>query len=119
MQVKLFDSELQVMNILWEEGDLTAKQLSQMLNERIGWNKNTTYTVIKKCIKKEAIERIEPNFICHPIIRKEQIQEQETTELIDKIFNGSKSLLFASLLDKKKMSASEIDKLKQIVKDFE
>ncbi len=119
MQVKLFDSELQVMNILWEEGDLTAKQLSQMLNEQIGWNKNTTYTVIKKCIKKEAIERIEPNFICHPIIRKEQIQEQETTELIDKMFNGSKSLLFASLLDKKKMSANEIDKLKQIVKDLE
>ncbi|MGF9975741.1 BlaI/MecI/CopY family transcriptional regulator [Viridibacillus arvi] len=119
MQVKLFDSELQVMNILWEEGDLTAKQLTQILNERIGWNKNTTYTVIKKCIKKEAIERNEPNFICHPIIRREQIQEQETTELIDKVFNGSKSLLFASLLDKNKMSASEIDKLKQIVKDLE
>jgi len=29
MQVKLFDSELQVMNILWEEGDMTAKQLSK------------------------------------------------------------------------------------------
>lgn len=119
MEIKLFDSELQVMNILWEEGDLTAKQISQILNEQIGWNKNTTYTVIKKCIQKGAIERIEPNFVCHPIITREQIQEQETSELIDKMFNGSRSLLFASLLDQKKLSSSDISKLKQIVKDLE
>ncbi|WP_078393482.1 BlaI/MecI/CopY family transcriptional regulator [Shouchella patagoniensis] len=119
MEIKLFDSELQVMDILWEEGDLTAKQISQKLNVKIGWNKNTTYTVIKKCIKKGVIERIEPNFICHPIITKEQIQEQETTELIDKMFNGSTSLLFAALLDQKNLSSSDISKLKQIVKDLE
>lgn len=119
MSMKLFDSELQVMNVLWEKGDLTAKEISQVLNEQIGWNKNTTYTVIKKCITKGAIERREPNFICHPIILKEQIQEQETTELIDKMFNGSTSLLFASLLDNKKLSSNEISKLKQIVKDLE
>lgn len=119
MKIKLFDSELQVMDILWEEGDLTAKQVSQKLNEKIGWNKNTTYTVIKKCIQKGAIERFEPNFICHPTITKEQIQEQETTELIDKMFNGSTSLLFASLLEHKKISSNDINKLKQIVKDLE
>jgi len=119
MEIKLFDSELQVMNLLWEKGDLTAKQISLVLNEQIGWNKNTTYTVIKKCVKKGAIERIDPNFICHPIISKEQIQEQETTELIDKMFKGSTSLLFASLLEQKKLSSNDINKLKQIVKDFE
>lgn len=119
MEIKLFDSELQVMAILWEEGDATAKQISQKLNEKIGWNKNTTYTVIKKCIQKGAIQRLEPNFICHPLIAKEQIQEQETTELIDKIFNGSTSLLFASLLEQKKLSANDISQLKQIVKDLE
>lgn len=119
MEIKLFDSELQVMDVLWQEGDLPAKQISQKLNEKIGWNKNTTYTVIKKCIQKGAIERIEPNFVCHPLIGKEQIQEQETTELIDKMFNGSTSLLFASLIEKKKLSSNDIKKLKQIVKDLE
>ena len=36
------------MEVLWKEGDLTAKQLADILSEKIGWNKNTTYTVIKK-----------------------------------------------------------------------
>ncbi|MDR2771725.1 MAG: BlaI/MecI/CopY family transcriptional regulator, partial [Clostridiales Family XIII bacterium] len=55
MNVKLFDSELKVMDVLWQEGDLTAKGIAKILAGRIGWNKNTTYTVIKKCIDKGAI----------------------------------------------------------------
>lgn len=47
MNIKLFDSEIKVMEVLWKEGDLTAKQLADILSEKIGWNKNTTYTVIK------------------------------------------------------------------------
>ena len=58
MNIKLFDSEIKVMEVLWKEGDLTAKQLADILSEKIGWNKNTTYTVIKKCISKGAIERL-------------------------------------------------------------
>ena len=52
MAIKLFDSELKVMDVLWKEGDKTAKQISDILKEEIGWNMNTTYTVIKKCIAK-------------------------------------------------------------------
>ncbi|MFD1957172.1 BlaI/MecI/CopY family transcriptional regulator [Paenibacillus thailandensis] len=119
MKVKLFDSELKVMDILWKEGPTTAKELVALLKEQVGWNKNTTYTVIKKCIEKGVIERIEPNFLCRPAISKEQVQEQETTELINKVFDGSVDLLFASLLGRKNLSAEEIQKLKQIVSKLE
>ena len=54
MAIKLFDSELKVMDVLWKEGDKTAKQISDILKEEIGWNMNTspmitriyTYTLI-------------------------------------------------------------------------
>ena len=55
--MKLFDSELKVMEVLWRLGDQTAKQISGILKEEIGWNVNTTYTVIKKCIAKGAVQR--------------------------------------------------------------
>ena len=64
MAIKLFDSELKVMDVLWKEGDKTAKQISDILKEEIGWNMNTTYTVIKKCIAKGAIERTEQTQSC-------------------------------------------------------
>ncbi len=73
MDIKLFDSELKVMCVLWSEGDTTAKHISDVLKKEIGWNMNTTYTLIKRCIKKGAIERSEPNFMCHALIPKEEV----------------------------------------------
>ena len=117
--IKLFDSELKVMDILWKEGDVQAKHIADVLTKELGWNKNTTYTLIKRCIKKEAIERSEPNFMCHALIPKEEVQEAETNELINKIYDGSADKLFAALLSRKKLSVEEIEKLKKIVADLE
>lgn len=119
MGIKLFDSELKVMDVLWQEGDTTAKIISDILKERVGWNMNTTYTLIKRCITKGAIERREPKFLCHALIPREQVQEQETMELINKVFDGSVDLLFASLLNRKSLTAQEIERLKQIINDLE
>lgn len=117
--IKLFDSELKVMGVLWKEGDVPAKHIADMLNKELGWNKNTTYTLIKRCMKKGAIERSEPDFICHALIPKEEVQEAETNELINKIYDGSADKLFAALLGRKKLSAEQIEKLKQIVGELE
>ena len=119
MEIKLFDSEIKVMNVLWREGDTTAKHISDVLKEETGWNINTTYTLIKRCIKKGAIERSEPNFMCHAIVSKETVQEAETNELIQKIYDGSANNLFAALLGKKQLSAEQIERLKQIVDKWE
>ncbi|MBU5312679.1 BlaI/MecI/CopY family transcriptional regulator [Tissierella carlieri] len=119
MEIKLYDSELKVMEVLWKEGDTTAKQIAETLKEQVGWSKTTTYTLIKRCIDKGAIERIEPNFICHPLVTIEQARELETTELINKMYNGAADQLVASILSKKNLSQEEIKKLKQLVGDLE
>lgn len=119
MEIKLFDSELKIMDVLWREGDSTAKHISDVLKEEVGWNMNTTYTLIKRCIKKGAIERSEPNFMCHALIPKEKVQETETNELINKVYDGSVDKLFAALLGRKKLSMEQIEKLKQLVDDME
>lgn len=117
--LKLYDSELKVMNVLWSEGDLPAKQIAEKLAKEAGWNKNTTYTLIKRCMKKGAIERTEPNFMCHACIPKETVQLAETNELISKIYDGSVNNLFAALLGRKELSDAQIAKLRKMVDDLE
>lgn len=119
MEVKLFDSELKVMDVLWREGDATAKHISDVLKEEVGWNMNTTYTLIKRCIKKRAIQRSEPNFRCHALIPKEEVQAAETDGLIDKMFDGCADQLFASLLSRKKLSPEQLERLKRLVDEME
>ena len=53
--MNLFESERKVMDVLWREGSITAGKIAKILNIDIGWNRNTTYTVINKCIKKGYI----------------------------------------------------------------
>lgn len=119
MSVKLFDSELKVMDVLWRQGDKTAKEIANLLGDAIGWNVNTTYTVIKKCVAKGAIRRTDPGFVCHALIAKEEVQRAETEELIGKLFDGSADKLFAALLGRKKLTAEQIARLKQLVDDMD
>lgn len=120
MDLKLFDSERKVMEVLWAaDAPVTAKEIAARLGETAGWNKNTTYTVIKKCIDKGAIERREPNFQCLPLVRREEAQAAAAAELVDKVFDGSASLLFASLLSGKRLSPEEIRRLRALVDELE
>ena len=57
--------------------------------------------------------------MCHALIPKEEVQEAETNELINKIYDGSADKLFAALLGRKKLSPEQIAKLKQIVGELE
>ena len=117
--MKLFDSELKVMEVLWEQEPKSAKEIVDILSKRIGWNKNTTYTVIKKCIDKGTIQRREPNFQCLPLVRREEVQAAAAAELVDKVFDGSASLLFASLLSGKQLPPEEIQRLRALIDELE
>jgi len=114
-KVKVFDSELKVMEALWKEGELTAGQLAAMLKEQTGWNRNTTYTIIKKLIDKGAVERCGANFTCKALITKEQVRQAEAAELIGILFDGSAEVFLSAFLSGKRLSEDEISRLKQLV----
>lgn len=114
MNKKLFDSELKVMNVIWREGRATAKHIAEVLREQYGWSASTTYTLISRCIKKGAISRSEPNFLCTPLVSRDEVQAAETDEFINRMFDGSADKLFSALVSRKKVSESEIARLRQI-----
>ena len=117
--MKLFDSEWKVMEVLWQKNDRTAKEISLRLADAVGWNKNTTYTVIKKCVDKGAIERREPNFVCHAALTRQQAQKEEADSLVEKVFGGSAELLFASILSDRSLTKDELARLKALVEEYE
>ena len=112
--IRLHEGELNVMELLWSNKALAAKDIAKIIKEYIGWEKNTTYTVIKRLIDKGAIEREDPGFICSAIISKSTIQEIETKALLDKIYNGSLSNFIATYLVNQEFSSSDIAELKKI-----
>ena len=113
--LKLFDSELKLMELLWENEPASAKELSLLAAEAIGWSKNTTYTVIKKLVEKGAIGRSEPGFMCRTLIKREAVQRAETRSLINRLYAGSKKAFFASFLQNEALSEEEVAEIKAML----
>ena len=115
MQEKLFESEAKVMEIIWAKAPISAKDISLIAAETIGWNKNTTYTVVKKCEAKGILHREEPGFVCTSRVSREEVCRSETQGLIDKLFGGSRRALFSALLEDEQLSAEELDELRAMI----
>ena len=115
---KLYDSELRVMEPLWADGPMSAGELAKRLAASCGWNRNTTYTVIKKLVDKGAVSRSEPGFLCTPLISREDVQRLETDSLITRLFGGSKTQFLSAFLSEGQLTQSEAQQLRAIIESW-
>ena len=115
--IRLHEGELNVMELLWSNKQLAAKDIADIISEYIGWKKNTTYTVINRLVAKGAIVRQEPGFICKAAISKRAAQRTETKALLDKLFNGSYSTFFNEFLRYQPLTNAEILELQRIINE--
>lgn len=116
---KLYDSELRVMEPLWADGPLSAGELAKRLAASCGWNRNTTYTVIKKLVDKGAVSRSDPGFVCAPLVSREDVQRLETDSLITRLFGGSKTQFLSAFLSEKGLTPAEAAQLRELIQGLE
>ncbi|NLJ96759.1 MAG: BlaI/MecI/CopY family transcriptional regulator [Clostridiales bacterium] len=105
------------MELLWSNKVLAAKDIAKIIKEYIGWEKNTTYTVIKRLIDKGAIKREDPGFLCRAAISKRAVQNIETKALLNKLFNGSLNTFLSDYLKNQDLSRTEVMELERIVSE--
>ncbi len=115
MKDTLYDSEAKIMDILWDNGTLTAREISRIAAESIGWNKNTTYTVIKKLEAKGCLRRDDPGFLCTPLVTRDAMRQREASTLLRKFFGGSRKALFSALLEEEELTEAERDELRELI----
>ena len=113
--MKVFESELKLLEIIWAHEPVSAKEVSSIAEKEIGWNKNTTYTVLKKLIDKQYIRREEPGFICSSLIKKVEVQKSEAKGLVERLFAGSRKALFSALLEDEELTDTELAELRALV----
>lgn len=114
-EIRLHEGELNIMELLWSNKVLAAKDISKIIKEYIGWEKNTTYTVIKRLIDKGVIKREDPGFLCRATISKRAVQNIETKVLLNKLYNGSISTFLTDYLKNQELSRAEVMELERIV----
>lgn len=112
-------NEMKILELLWETGSITAREIYKISQIRMNWNKSTTYTVLSKCIEKGFIERIGPNFVCKPIVEKEEVQKSKLDDLFGTFFNSSKKDFLRAFSKERSLSDEERNELENLIKKLE
>jgi len=117
--IKISDAEMHLMDKIWDEGTIKAIELSKWATQKLGWKKNSTYSILKTLIEKNAVRRDEPGFVLTPLVTREEIALEETNVLIEKMFKGNVKMLLTSLVANQEISIEDIEELKNTVKQRE
>lgn len=113
MVPKIFESEYRFCEILWENEPVSSSELAKMCNERLEWKKSTTYTVIKRLTERGVIKS--ENAIVTSLVSKEEVQAQESTDIVEKSFDGSLPAFIAAFTKRKNLNRQEIEEIQQII----
>ena len=113
MAPKIFESEYRFCLILWEHEPIRSTELAKLCKEKLEWSKTTTYTVIKRLSERGIIKN--ENAIVTSIVSKEEAQQSELEELMDKKFEGSLPAFIAAFGRRQELSDAEIEEIRKII----
>lgn len=110
---KIFESEYRFCLILWEQEPIRSKDLVRLCKERLGWKSTTTYTVIKRLSERGVVRN--ENTVVTSLVSKDEVQEAEIEELVEKKFQGSLPAFIAAFGRHKKLSEAEVEEIRRII----
>ena len=110
---KIFESEYRFCLILWEREPIKSSELVALCQEKLGWKPTTTYTVIKRLSERGVVKN--ENTVVTTLVTKEQVQQAEIDEMVEKTFEGSVPAFVAAFTKRKDLSEAEIDAVQQMI----
>ena len=120
-QIALTEAEWSVMECLWEKSPRTGRETVAWLEQKMGWTRSTTLTMLRRLEAKGAVAgdaNGEPKTF-RPLIAREDAAHQETENLLDRAYKGSLSLLVSAFTRKQSLPQKEIDELYAILREME
>ena len=119
--ISLTEAEWSVMECLWEKSPRTGRETVAWLDQKMGWTRSTTLTMLRRLEAKGAVAGDTEGELktFRPLIAREDVAVQETENLLDRVYKGSLSLLVSSLTKKQSLPQSEIDELYAILREME
>ena len=108
---KLFEGEYKLMEVLWDHAPVNSTKLVALCQEKLDWNKSTTYTVLRKLKTKGAV-RHEEATVSVVLTREEAIRE-ESRHLEQ--WAGGFTPFMAAFMGGRKLTAKEAEELKKLI----
>jgi BlaI family penicillinase repressor len=120
-KLKPTDSELEILNILWEKGPSTVRDVHDVLEKCKEAGYTTTLKLMQIMHDKTLLKRDASNksHVYTANISQEKTQGQLVKRMIDNVFNGSASQLVMQALGNHKTNSRELQEIRQYLAEIE
>lgn len=117
---ELTNRELEVMQVFWRRGAITAQEARDEL-ARTGIDRayTTVATQVRILAEKGFLKQTtaERPFLFVAARSYEEVSRRLLGDLLDRVFQGSRELLLVSLMEREKLSAKERARLQKLLKE--
>lgn len=115
---QISEAEIEVMKVLWELNEATSAQIIEKLEGMSNWKPKTIHTLINRLVAKGAINATKidgKSYLYSPNVSEHEYKSHANKSFLQKLYNGSISLMMASFIKEQKLSKKDIDELKRLL----
>jgi predicted transcriptional regulator len=120
-QNKPTESEMEILQVLWEQGSSTVREVHEILSETKDSGYTTTLKLMQIMNEKGLLNRNDESktHIYTAAVKKESIQKQVVSKMINGLFKGSSAKLVMHALGNHRASKQEILEIKKYLDEIE
>ncbi|HWW41853.1 BlaI/MecI/CopY family transcriptional regulator [Pedobacter sp.] len=114
------ESELEILQILWEKGDSTVREVHEILEKNKEAGYTTTLKLMQIMHEKGLVSRdtSSKTHIYRALVNQQKTQQQLVNKMIDNVFNGSAARLVMQALGNHTASEDEINSIKKYLDEL-
>ncbi len=119
--IKLTSSEWNILNCLWERSPRTVMQLSNELEQTVGWARSTTITTLHRMEAKGLVrcESAGRGTAYTPLVERDQAVLAETKSFLNRVYQGSVGMMMSAMVRQEGLSLEQIAQLRAILDEAE
>ncbi|RTL56624.1 MAG: BlaI/MecI/CopY family transcriptional regulator [Sphingobacteriales bacterium] len=116
-KIKPTESELEILQILWQKGSATVREVHEVLSLHKDSGYTTTLKLMQIMYEKGLVIRNDQNktHIYQPNVSKENTQQQLVGKMIHSLFGGSATALVMQALGTNKPNAEELQAIQTLL----
>lgn len=109
--------QLLIMQVLWEMGRATAREITDAINAAEPIAHSTVQTLLRGLEEKGSVshETEGRTFIFVPLVQEDKFKSSATRDLVERVFGGNAGTLVAHLLKNENVSRKEIDEIRKLI----
>jgi len=119
-QVKPTEGELEILQVLWEKGKATVREVHEIILQSKDAGYTTTLKLMQIMFEKGLVTRDDSakTHIYQANVSKEKTQSQFVGRMINNLFGGSSSQLVMKALGSQSPTKEEIDEIQQYLNNL-